>query len=116
MLYNKSNKTYRKMEIRELISFFINEDTKTLDVVFRTSLDKEDEVRQDKIFLEDLEEFDYEFIQYVNDSSMLLDEEEDDYFDNERISLPEIDDQEIVSFLNEFYLVYPENIPNPENF
>lgn len=104
------------MEIRELISFFINEDTKTLDVVFKTSLDKEDELRQDKIFLEELDEFDYEFIQYLNDSTMLLDEEEDDYFDNDRIPFPEIEQQEIISFLNEYYLIYPENIPNSENF
>lgn len=104
------------MEIRELISFFINEDTKTLDVVFKTSLDKEDELRQDKIFLEELDEFDYEFIQYLNDSTMLLDEEEDDYFDNDRIPFPEIEQQEIISFLNEYYLIYPENIPTSENF
>ena len=37
------------MEIKELVSYYLNDLSKTLDVTFRTTLDGEDEIREDKI-------------------------------------------------------------------
>ena len=39
------------MEIKELVSYYLNESSKTLDVTFRTTLDSEDEIREDRINL-----------------------------------------------------------------
>ena len=36
------------MEVKELISFYVNESLQTLDVTFRLSIDGDDEIRNDQ--------------------------------------------------------------------
>ena len=50
------------MEVKELISFYIDETSNILEVTFRTIEDSEDEIRQDTIELENLEEFNADFL------------------------------------------------------
>ena len=103
------------MEIKEIISSFINENSNTLDVVFRTTEDSDEELRQDKIFIEDLDEFDYDFFKKIkNDSFINEDEFEYDY--DEIYSENELDEDELLSFLNEYYLVNPSKLPQSEPF
>ena len=69
------------MEIRELVSYYVYEDTKRIEVTFRLTLDSEDEVRNDIINLEEAEEFGYKLINDNNDFFQFDDEEEEDFDD-----------------------------------
>ena len=50
------------MEIKELISFSINESSQTIDVAFRLIQDSEDEIREDQIELDEIKKFGYDFL------------------------------------------------------
>ena len=103
------------MEIKELVSYYLNDLSKTLDVTFRTTLDGEDEIREDKINFDEITDFGYNFVSDTTDNYReLLDEdyEDDDYEEDEIF----IDDQEVTSFLNEYYLIYPTKLPDSELF
>lgn len=103
------------MEIKELVSYYLNDTSKTLDVTFRTTLDGEDEIREDKINFDEITDFGYNFVSDTTDNYReLLDEdyEDDDYEEDEIF----VDDQEVTSFLNEYYLIYPTKLPDSELF
>ena len=103
------------MEIKELVSYYLNDLSKTLDVTFRTTLDGEDEIREDKINFDEITNFGYDFVSDTTDNyRALLDEDyEDDDYEEDKIF---VDDQEVTSFLNEYYLIYPTNLPDSELF
>lgn len=99
------------MEIRELVSYYLYEDTKRIEVTFRLTLDSEDEVRNDIINLEEAEEFGYDLIDDNNDFFQFDDEsEDDDDFDD----FVDIDEDLLVSFLNEYYIINPNKLPKTE--
>jgi hypothetical protein len=98
------------MEIRELVSYYLYEDTKRIEVTFKLSLDSEDEVRNDIINLEEAEEFGYNLIEDNNDFFQFDDEEDEDDFDD----FVDIDEDLLISFLNEYYIVNPNKLPKPE--
>lgn len=104
------------MEITELVSFYLNENTKTLEVTFRTTLDNEDEIRESKINFDEIEEFGYDFIDFDNNYNSLLSEEYDEDSDDDDFDSIYVDEQEIISFLNEYYMLYPSKLPNSEIF
>ena len=104
------------MEVVEIISYLVNPKNDVLEVSFRLMGDSEDMIREDKIdysvaeeygyLLEDDESFD--FFVYEDDEDLLF---EDD-FDDETI----IDEDQLMSFLNEYYTVNPDRLPKPEIF
>lgn len=99
------------MEIKELESFYINETSQTLDVTFRVLSDNDDEIRTDQITLEEMKTFGYNIPENVD--NFYDDEDEDDIYlfgDME----DDLDEQEVISFLNEYYLIYPDNLPDAE--
>jgi hypothetical protein len=49
------------MEIKELVSYYINESSKTVDVTFRLTTDGDDEIRTDQIQIDEVESFGYNF-------------------------------------------------------
>jgi len=99
------------MEIRELVSYYLYEDTKRIEVTFRLTLDSEDEVRNDIINLEEAEEFGYNLIDDNNDFFQFDDEEDDDEdFDD----FVDIDEDLLISFLNEYYIINPNKLPKTE--
>ena len=99
------------MEIKELESFYINEASQTLDVTFRIHLDNEDEIRTDQIDLTETKTFGYSLIN--NSSPDFFDDEEyEDIFDDNDDT--ELDEEEIISFLNEYYLIYPDKLPDTQ--
>jgi hypothetical protein len=105
------------MEIKEIVSFYINDTTKTLDVTFRTLLDSDEELREDKIYFEEVRDFGYDFINDENDNYRgILGEDFDDDFDEDYYDESDVDEQEIISFLNEYYLIYPSKLPDSEIF
>jgi hypothetical protein len=101
------------MEIKELESFYINESSQTLDVTFRLLKDNDDEIRTDQIDLSESKTFGYDF--FKDDINDLWDEDDEDYFDTKYDDL-KMDDEEITSFLNEYYLIYPDRLPEPQMY
>ena len=99
------------MEIKDLESFYINETSQTLDVTFRILNDNEDEIRTDQIDLSETKTFGYEFLKDETDD--LWGDEDDDFFGTYDEEF-EMDEEEIKSFLNEYYLIYPNRLPDTQ--
>jgi hypothetical protein len=104
------------MEITELLSFYLNENTQILEVTFRTTSDNDEESREAKINYEEIEEFGYDFIDNERDYSSILDEDFDENEEYEDFENTFVDEQEIISFLNEYFSLYPSKLPNSEPF
>jgi hypothetical protein len=108
------------MEINELVSFYINESSQTLEYTFRTIDDSEDEIRTGSIEFDEIKNFGYDFLDDITNSFKTLEEEglfdDDDYGDFDDLFEDEFDEQEFISFLNEYYLVNPKKLPKSELF
>ena len=110
------------MQIKDLVSFYVNESSHTLDVTFRLDSDLDDEVRTDQIGFDEIKSFGYDFLDdkidvYKNlfEDETFEDEEDFNVDDFEDIfSDSEIDEQEIISFLEEYYLIYNSRLPDSE--
>ena len=103
------------MEIKELVSYYINETSRMLEVTFRTLTDNDDEIRTDQIVLEEIETFGYNISNNINEDFYVDDDEEfEDMFDD--FEDEELDEDEIASFLNEYYLIYPKKLPEAQLF
>ena len=103
------------MEIKELVSYYINETSHMLEVTFKTLTDSEDEIRTDQIVLDEIETFGYNILNNINENFFEDDDEEfeDMFIDFEE---EELDEDEIISFLNEYYLIYPKKLPEAQLF
>jgi hypothetical protein len=101
------------MQIKEVLSFFINEGSETLEVSFRIESDSEDEIREDFIDIKEAENFGYTFKKNISHFNDVLEEEEDLFVDFDE---QEIENQEVLSFLSEYYLIYPDKLPRAELF
>ncbi len=99
------------MEIKDLESFYINETSQTLDVTFRVLNDNEDEIRTDQIDLSETKTFGYEFLK--DETEDLWGDEDDDFFGTYDEEF-EMDEEEIILFLNEYYLIYPNRLPDTQ--
>ena len=108
------------MEIKELVSFYINENTETMDVTFRLSIDGDDEIRTDQIDLDVIKSFGYnlEDLRTNNILDMYSDEDDDDddIFGNLFDDIEDFDSDEVKSFLNEYYLIFPDRLPDVDFF
>lgn len=99
------------MEVVEIISNFINKDNNVVEVEFRLRGDSEDTVRIDTIEFGYLQDFGYgeNFLSFD-----LFDDDDEDWdlgFDDEEFF---IDEDDLISFLNEYYLVYEDKLPGAE--
>jgi hypothetical protein len=99
------------MEIKEIISYLLDKESNLLDVSFRTIDDSEDDFRNDKIDYS--LSLDYGFELEVESFDFFDDEDEDMDKINEET---ELDEELLISFLNEYYLLNPKNLPKPEIF
>jgi hypothetical protein len=110
------------MQIKDLVSFYVNESSHTLDVTFRIDSDLDDEVRTDQIGFDEIKGFGYNFLddkidvfKNIFEDESFDDEEDFNADDFEDIfSESEIDEQEIISFLEEYYLIYNSRLPDSE--
>jgi len=97
------------MEIKEIVSYYFNNETNLVDVSFRTIEDDEDVVRIDIIDYSVVESYGFDLI---TDSFDFFDDDlEDELFEEVKI---ELDEDILISFLNEYYIVNPLSIPDPE--
>lgn len=96
------------MEVQEVIFYYLHEDTNILEIQFRLTIDSEEEVRIDHIDLMEADDFGYNLVL----ESLEFDEDEDeDFFWSDSAS---IDEDNLIEFLNEYYIVKPEKLPKPE--
>lgn len=96
------------MEIIELISYNVNYGKDTIEVKFRMNEDDEEEVRTDIINLSEADDFGYTII--YEDFEFDDDEDDDEMFDDE----DEVDEHELLNFLNEYYLIYQDRLPKKD--
>ena len=97
------------MEIVEIVSSFLNPTSNILEVTFRTMDDNDDVIRTDNINYNISKEYGYEL---MSESFDFFDDDfDEDELDNEKF---ELDDDELISFLNEYYEVNPMNLPSAE--
>jgi hypothetical protein len=99
------------MEIKKLSSFFVNPSTETLNVEFNLETDRDDEIRIAEISLDDAKDFGYDFSTEEID---LMEEFDDDDYDYSNEEIDVIDESDIISFLNEYYVVNPNKLPKTE--
>jgi hypothetical protein len=103
------------MEIREIISFYINTANEVLEVDFRLIEDDDSHVRTDKIELSELEDFG---LQINHEHLDMMDDITEDYddLDDEEEPIEELDRDELLSFLTEYYTVNPNKLPDASLF
>ena len=97
------------MEIVEIVSSFLNPTSNILEVTFRTMDDNDDVIRTDNINYNISKEYGYELMSESFD--FFSGDFEEDELDNEKF---ELDEDELISFLNEYYEVNPKNLPSAE--
>ena len=97
------------MEIKEIVSYYFNNEANLVDVSFRTIEDEEDVVRIDTIDYSVIESYGFDLI--TESFDFFDDDLEDDLFEETKI---ELDEDILITFLNEYYIVNPSSIPNPE--
>lgn len=96
------------MEIKEIVSYFLNTESNILEVSFRTINDNDETFRNDNIMYSIVEEYGFEL---QTESFDFFDE---DFEDDETNSDVELDEDELINFLNEYYTLNPKSLPKPE--
>jgi hypothetical protein len=102
------------MEVQELIFYYLHEDTRTLEVNFRLTIDSEDEFRSDILDLTEADDFGYNII--MNDLDILNEYSDDDdsEYEDDWGDIDTIDEEVLISFLNEYYVVNPTKLPKSQ--
>lgn len=101
------------MEVIEIISNFINKDNNVVEVQFRVRGDNEDVVRVDTIEFEYLNDFGYGVNFMTTDIFEDIDDDWDLGFENDDDDFF-IDEDDLILFLNEYYLVFEDRLPGAE--
>ena len=99
------------MEIKEIISYYLNGDTDIIEVSFITIDDEEDVLRNDTIDYTIVEEYGFDLVTESFDFFGDDDDFEENVFEKETI---ELDEDELIVFLNEYYLINPSQLPKSE--
>ena len=99
------------MEIKEIISYYLNGDTNIIEVSFRTIEDEDDVLRNDTIDYTIVEEYGFDLVTESFDVFGDDDDYEGGIFEEETI---ELDEDELIVFLNEYYLINPSQLPKSE--
>ena len=99
----------KEMEIKEIISYFLNAESNILEVSFRTIEDNDEVLRSDNIDFSVTEDYGFEL---VTESFDFFD---DDFEEDEVVvEKVELDEEELIIFLNEYYTVNPHSLPNAD--
>jgi hypothetical protein len=99
------------MEVVEIISHYIDKSQNLINVEFRLLEDDDDMIREDFVEYSYFEEFGFDNSKDFEIFDEILDEEDEwgsddyEYIENE---------DSLITFLNEYYVVYPEKLPKPE--
>ena len=99
------------MEVIEVISHHVDKTQNIINIEFRLLGDSEDNVREDIIEYSFFEEFgfdnskDFDIFESIIDEEDEWDNDEYDYINNE---------DDLLTFLNEYYVVYPDKLPKTQ--
>ena len=98
------------MEIKEIVSYFLNSDSNILDVSFRTIEDDEEVMRTDNIDYTIVEDYGFDLV------TESFDFFGDDFEDDEILPIDkvELDEDELIIFLNEYYTINQDSLPKAE--
>jgi hypothetical protein len=98
------------MEIKEIVSYFLNTDSNILEVSFRTIEDDDEVMKTDSIDYSIVDDYGFDLI---TESFDFFDDdfEDDEILPNDKV---ELDEDELVTFLNEYYTINPEALPRSE--
>ena len=99
------------MEIKELIKFFVDKEVNILDVTFRLIDDLDDTIRQCQIDYDLAEEYGYS----LTNSYLYFPDNEND-LDMEEFDENEVDKNELINFLTEYFTVNPDQLPKTQNY
>ena len=102
------------MEIKEVLNYYLNKDNNLLEVSFRTIQDSEELVRVDNIDYSFVEEYGYE-LESESFDFFGVQEEDDEFINEEDLDL-ELDESELLNFLNEYYTVNPNSLPSSQPY
>jgi len=100
------------MEIVEVLSHYIDKNQNIINIEFKLMGDDDDTVREDIIEYSFFEEFGYDNKKSYEMFESFLNEDDnvDEWDDDEDIDYVDNDDV-LISFLNEYYIVYPKKLP-----
>lgn len=97
------------MEVKEIVSYFLNSETNILEVSFRTIDDNEEVLRNDNIDYGVVGEYGFEL---VTESFDFFDEElKEGLLEEDKV---ELDEDELIIFLNEYYTINPDTLPRAD--
>lgn len=103
------------MEVIEIGNYFVNHKNNVLNVSFRMRGDEENSLREDVIEYNYLIEFGYDN-NIMSDEFDIFDSNLDDWEeDNLDFNDVYIDEYDLICFLNEYYVVFPDRIPTQEH-
>lgn len=101
------------MEIKEVLNYYLNKDNNLLEVTFRTIDDSDDLIRVDNIDYSLVEDYGYEL---ESESFDFFGVDDDEEFEDDLKEELELDETELINFLNEYYTVNPKNLPLSEPY
>lgn len=104
------------MEILEIINYNVDFKSNILDVSFRTIDDADDVQRTDRLDYSLVEEYGYDLVSQDFDVFEDIDEDDEDYDDYIDDQDAELDEDELIAFLNEYYMVNPSSLPKATFF
>jgi spore maturation protein CgeB len=99
------------MEVVEILSHYIDKTQNLINVEFRVIGDDDDLIREDLIEYTFFEEFgfdnkkNFEIFNEVIEESDEWEDDDVEYFN---------DEETLISFLNEYYVVYPKKLPKAQ--
>ena len=96
------------MEIKEIISYSVLPNANTLEVAFRTIEDSDEEIRNIQIEYDIVGEYGSQLETETFDMFLM---DDDDEFEIEKEESLELDQDELISFLNEYFTINPDKVP-----
>ena len=99
------------MEISELVSYYVFNESREIEISFRLNYDNDDEIRNDLISLADAESYGYNLIE---EDSMFFEDDDDEYEDFDDFNT--VNEDLLLEYLNEYYVVNPDKLPKVEFF
>ncbi len=100
------------MEIKEIVSYTVLPSANILEVAFRTIDDTDEHIRNVEIEYSEVANFGFE----LETESIDFFFDEDDDFEKEETESVELDEEELITFLNEYFLLNPEKLPEATIF
>jgi hypothetical protein len=101
------------MEVSEIISHYIDKTQNLIIIEFKLLEDDDDLVREDFIEYSFFEEFGYDMKKDFGMFESVINEDDEDEWGDDGVDYLDNEDS-LISFLNEYYIVYPKKLPKAE--